>query len=133
MFYTVGLIREDEKSETAKRLALVKFTIASSLMCSVAAVMDIADELVVKCSFSQSHTLLAIATVSQSVFVFNLADIHRVSDGNAAVLVKPLARRMRIGENITELQWVLNDTFIAIITSSRKLILMDPLCNVFAI
>lgn len=40
---------------------------------------------------------------------------------------------MRLGELITGVQWIFNDTFLSVVTASGKVILMDALCNVFSL
>jgi hypothetical protein len=96
-------------------------------------------------SFSQSHDLLLVMTESQSVFVYNFSSLlandaafqeaqkqqafEAIKSGTAsnsgvnsevlagALLGRPIAQRVAIGENIYDACWVFNDAFISLTTS----------------
>jgi len=112
-------------------------------------------------SFSQSQDLLAITTDTQSVYVFSLSQLHSkyasfqqdiqqkafdtlkwqqqsedtqlIENIKGVLVARPISSRQAIGEAICEVQWVLNDTFLSLTTANSKLIVMDPLCNVFSL
>lgn len=50
-----------------------------------------------------------------------------------ALVARPIAKRLAIGEDIVDAQWIFNDSFLSLTTSGTKLILMDSLCNVFTL
>lgn len=45
--------------------------------------------------------------------------------------IKPIAQRRFIGEDIADIKWAFNDTFILVVTVSNKLFILDSLCHAF--
>ena len=52
-------------------------------------------------------------------------------DPNEIQKLKPISQRRFIGEDIVDLKWAFNDTFLLVVTVTNKLFILDSLCHAF--
>jgi len=53
------------------------------------------------------------------------------ADPNAVQVIDPIAQLLDLGEEIASMKWILNDSFLTVVTTKNNFIVFDSLLNYF--
>lgn len=57
--------------------------------------------------------------------------IDQAEEADDVYKLKPIAERRLIGEDIADIKWAFNDTFIIVVTVTNQVFVLDSLCHTF--